>query len=907
MKIAIVGGGPRGLWAVEQLMMLAAERAASLDVTVFDSGRRGAVGAYEGDQPSNWLLNVRSSAIHTAAGSFDEWRVARGEAEPLGQFPPRRLVAEFLAHSWQMVQRTVPTGSTLRVVDTWVDSLEPRGEQWEISGTLFDEVLLVTGHEDSWPGALDGADFGDIPVIAPPYPAGKLAAIGPEDVVVTRGAALTFIDLTRACSPKRFVPVTRSGRFMEVKPTGVTIERDDLRAAARARVAGLASVEELTELLADYATGILERAGAEGDVRAVLEGTDAGDPVEDLRASYTAAIGERPVTPALAVGMAFNDVYSELVERASFAGRETLPGLDTLTRRLERVAFGPPPESARHLLELIDNGTISTEFLGRGKDNFADVAREAGASVIVDSTIAPPGVVEGSLLDDLVRAGHGRLFQNTPALMVEPDATVVGQRQLAAAGRMTEGYVLGNDTLNRTMHDSIARWAQRVVPGPEQVHGIPPMTARTEAWADQLLASPEECQRLLEEFGSPVNVLNPEPMARNIDELVEAAAERGVELKIFFARKANKGLVFVDTVRDQGHGVDVASENELRQVLSRGVPGPRIILSAAIKPDRLLQLAIDNNVTISADSIAELQRISALAEGTVAHVAPRLAPDPATMPPTRFGERSAAWAEFLEQTVANVEIVGLHVHLHGYAAADRQAALREAMALIDALRTSGHAPEFIDLGGGVPMSYLEDKQQWDNYHRLRQAMLDGTTRPFTWKSDPLNTTYPYYQETTRGPWLNDVLGDGIAEALTERGLRLHLEPGRSLLDGCGVILANVAFVKTRSDGLPLIGLEMNRTQCRTTSDDYLVDPVLVKTQPAGEEVEGYLVGAYCIEDELILRRRIRFPQGVAAGDVIAIPNTAGYFMHILESASHQIPLAKNVVYPPGELDLIDRA
>ncbi len=44
-----------------------------------------------------------------------------------------------------------------------------------------------------------------------------------------------------------------------------------------------------------------------------------------------------------------------------------------------------------------------------------------------------------------------------------------------------------------------------------------------------------------------------------------------------------------------------------------------------------------------------------------------------------------------------------------------------------------------------------------------------------------------------------------------------------------------------------------------------------------------------------------------AGDIIGIPNTAGYFMHILESASHQIPLAKNVVWPAGELDDIDRS
>lgn len=60
-------------------------------------------------------------------------------------------------------------------------------------------------------------------------------------------------------------------------------------------------------------------------------------------------------------------------------------------------------------------------------------------------------------------------------------------------------------------------------------------------------------------------------------------------------------------------------------------------------------------------------------------------------------------------------------------------------------------------------------------------------------------------------------------------------------------------------------------------------------------IEGYLVGAYCIEDELLTWRRLRFPHGVSPGDMIVFVNTAGYQMHILESASHQIPLAANLI------------
>jgi diaminopimelate decarboxylase len=48
---------------------------------------------------------------------------------------------------------------------------------------------------------------------------------------------------------------------------------------------------------------------------------------------------------------------------------------------------------------------------------------------------------------------------------------------------------------------------------------------------------------------------------------------------------------------------------------------------------------------------------------------------------------------------------------------------------------------------------------------------------------------------------------------------------------------------------------------------------------------------------------------VAVGDLVAFPNSAGYLMHILESPSHQIPLARNLVVDAdgsAALDPIDR-
>ncbi|MEQ8839230.1 MAG: Y4yA family PLP-dependent enzyme, partial [Lacipirellulaceae bacterium] len=102
-------------------------------------------------------------------------------------------------------------------------------------------------------------------------------------------------------------------------------------------------------------------------------------------------------------------------------------------------------------------------------------------------------------------------------------------------------------------------------------------------------------------------------------------------------------------------------------------------------------------------------------------------------------------------------------------------------------------------------------------------------------------------------------------------------------------------------------LEMNSTQCRTGSDDFLVDPQLVRNTKSknSEPCSGFLTGAYCTESELLTLRRLEFPLGVDVGDTIVLPNTAGYFMHFRESRSHQFQLAKNVVCDEGSNYLID--
>jgi diaminopimelate decarboxylase len=360
-------------------------------------------------------------------------------------------------------------------------------------------------------------------------------------------------------------------------------------------------------------------------------------------------------------------------------------------------------------------------------------------------------------------------------------------------------------------------------------------------------------------------------------------------------------------------------------------------MTAAVKPAGLLELCVASGTTVVIDNADELRRLFELAEAArePVPVALRLAPVLADdRPQTRFGFGLGEAIDVIDRhwpppgTRSKLVLEGVHFHLDGYDPAERVSAIAEALELVDAMRERGHAPGFVDIGGGIPVSYIDSAIPWGRFWRAHREGLLGLREPLTFEGHGLGlavhdgeitgrpAVYPFHQPQTRAMWLGAVLGDriagahgtaSVADCIRERGLQLRCEPGRALLDGCGLTAARVAHRKQRRDGTWLIGVEMNRTQCRSTSEDFLVDPLLVEAG-AGERtgaIEGYLVGAYCIERELLTWRRMTFPRGVAVGDIVVFPNTAGYLMHILESSSHQIPLARNLILGPGGAPFLD--
>ncbi|MGN6404690.1 FAD/NAD(P)-binding protein [Sinomonas sp.] len=260
LRVAVVGGGPRGASAVERLL---ANWAAlgdhgdprELEITVFDPFEPGPGKVWRTAQPREFLMNTPSCyptlipsepglATPRAGGSFDEWRATRRreldqgvpaglsheECSELGalgssDFPPRALYGRYLAETFADVLEATPAGSRVAHVAAEVTRLGRTPHGWAVTtgdgrAREADAVVLAVGHvparlSHTQRELADAAARLGLTYLPPAAPADVDWDVLPSgQTVLVRGMGLNFFDV--------MVRLTegRGGRFKE-GPNGV--------------------------------------------------------------------------------------------------------------------------------------------------------------------------------------------------------------------------------------------------------------------------------------------------------------------------------------------------------------------------------------------------------------------------------------------------------------------------------------------------------------------------------------------------------------------------------------------------------------------------------------------------------------------------------------------------------------
>jgi len=276
---------------------------------------------------------------------------------------------------------------------------------------------------------------------------------------------------------------------------------------------------------------------------------------------------------------------------------------------------------------------------------------------------------------------------------------------------------------------------------------------------------------LAREYGTPVYVYSGSKLKENLNGYLSSVREQD---KVCYSVKSNSNIHLLELLADLGSGFDVVSGNELRKCLEAGAKPEDIVFSGVGKTEEELALAIKENIfSINIESEEELDRIIKTAKDLEkkAQCMIRINPDISSEshPYIQTGLKTSKFGilrEGIDSLVEKASKSGL-INLKGIASHvgsqifNKELIFENLNLLIEIannLIRQGHALSYIDLGGGLGISYQEEKEL--KPRRVLEEVIS--------KLEPLN-------------------------------LNLLLEPGRSISGNTGVLLSKVEYLKKTSD------------------------------------------------------------------------------------------------------------
>ncbi|HWH89870.1 MAG TPA: Y4yA family PLP-dependent enzyme [Pseudomonas sp.] len=407
---------------------------------------------------------------------------------------------------------------------------------------------------------------------------------------------------------------------------------------------------------------------------------------------------------------------------------------------------------------------------------------------------------------------------------------------------------------------------------------------------------------LVEKHGSPLNLVWPHAFTLNTQALLNVLKQHAVAHAIFYGAKANKSQSMLGAAATSAIGVDVSSIHELRAALRAGTPAAKICATGPAKTVEFHHALVGAGALICVDSLEEFAHLKEVVEAQPIRAKARilLRYRAKSCTTSRFGMGSQDLLEALHRLMKDTvrfDFEGFHFHLGGYGFETRVQAFREVSGFVDAAREMGLHPQMIDIGGGLPIRYVDPQR----YARFLQN--DNNPSHYYNQKVPADY-YPYGSDLTAAQWLTLFLeaehsaGLSIAGYLQQQNITLALEPGRSLVDQAAISIFRITRTKKLADNKTVIFVEGSSfSACETWfASEYLVDPILISTeQHANTPCQAYIAGHSCLDDDVITYRLINFACEPRRGDLLIYINTAGYQMDLLENQFHRHPLPRRLM------------
>lgn len=372
-----------------------------------------------------------------------------------------------------------------------------------------------------------------------------------------------------------------------------------------------------------------------------------------------------------------------------------------------------------------------------------------------------------------------------------------------------------------------------------------------------------------EKYGTPSYVYSKKTIEENAKAYVNSFTNN--DNLACFAVKSLSNLSILNIIKNSGCGFDIVSGGELHRVLSIGAEPKKVIFSGVGKTKKEIEQGINSGIlSFNVESESELYRIEKVADeiGSPAPISVRINPniDSGGHDYITTGRKGDKFGISETRTIIDLckhahqakhlKIVGLACHI-GSQILDLDGFIKSAdkiFELADELANFDISLEFLDLGGGLGISYEDEVPP----------------SPFD-------------------------LISCLEEKFKNRKERLILEPGRSISADAGILLTQVEYIK---DNFLIVDAAMND----------LLRPSLYKAHHDVCNVidkkdnlkKWNIVGPICESSDFLAKN---ISLDVHEDDLIAIKN-AGAYGFVMASNYNSRPKACEILIDGNESKII---
>ena len=273
-------------------------------------------------------------------------------------------------------------------------------------------------------------------------------------------------------------------------------------------------------------------------------------------------------------------------------------------------------------------------------------------------------------------------------------------------------------------------------------------------------------QNIAKKFGTPAYCYSYKQLKENINNFKKNF--KSFSPLICFAIKSNTNVNLIKEIKKFGLGADVVSMGELMMAIKAGINPKKIIFSGVGKTSEEISYAIDKKIfLINAESKSEIMEINRIAKLKRKKIQIGIRLNPNTDAKTlnqistgkkenKFGVNKKTLFEIINnfKNYKNIELKCLSVHI-GSQILDHKPYEKMLNVVSKILNQTNHKFEFIDLGGGMGISY-DDNSKKLNYKKYNIA---------------------------------------IKRFLKNHKSKIIFEPGRSIVGNIGILISKIIYIK----------------------------------------------------------------------------------------------------------------